>query len=330
MSPRTVRCWNTTVLPSGDTSWTNWSGPAGSSSSSTPVARSLRNRCGGPPRAAENTTALPSGAHAPATSALRVGGQPRLGPAAEVDRPQVERAELPAAARSNRTLRPSGEILHPVVVRGDADAPELPAGSVDPRESRPIVARLVGEDTVRRRRERRPRRREEVPYRLGDREGLARHAAAGKVESLAEQGALPDEDEVAGIDVLHARNDRQDGAGRLSGLRQHQLAAPVAKAGEIEEPLPIGQERRPVDPGVSLRRIRPDRHHRRPARGRHTVDRFALRRGEEDLAVCPPRPVQPDARAHVAQGKGRTSRKVEALQLAAREEGEGPAVGRPE
>ena len=40
--------------------------------------------------------------------------------------------------------------------------------------------------------------------------------------------------------------------------------------------------------------------------------------------------MQPDARAHVAQGKGRASRKVEALQLAAREEGEGPAVGRPQ
>ena len=256
-------------------------------------------------------------------------GDARLDPPFQIEGPDVGRPNLrPGAGREDSpTVRRDRE---GPVSAGRTHGPHLAAGPVDPHESADLVAVLIGENAGTRQRERRGERRRVVSDMVGDRERVSRQASGLPVEPLSQERALPAKHQISGIAILDGRDHRHEDAMLLSRLGQHQVSRVLAKPGEIDKALSVGQEPRPDQTELAARRIGSDDLGRLASRGGDPVDGLALNAREKDVAAAAPGPRLVASGRNIADRDGRTAREVHAFELGPGEEADRSAVRGPE
>ena len=151
------------------------------------------------------------------------------------------------------------------------------------------------------------------------------------VDPLGDQRALPYVNQHIRLDQLETGIDRDQRLRWPSRLEQHQGGIVVFLAQLVEQPFAIGQENRPTDAGLLLRRIGLEQQLGIAAGRRNPHQHLALYRREHDFALTAPAAGIPDARIDVAQDDRRAAAfEVQAFELAVAKKGQGLTVGRPE
>jgi hypothetical protein len=176
-------------------------------------------------------------------------------------------------------------------------------------------------------REVRPAVRQKVVHGRGDRQRRAGELCRVRVEPLSEERAVSRENEITRLQKLSPREHGSDPSRRLTrpGEHQHPVCTFVRCLAprKIKKALPVGQERRPVDPKNSAGRIGANDDLGFAAVGGDPVDRVPLHVGEQDLSArAPGSRTAESSPGNLGDRHGRAAGNRHSCEPLAREEGD--------